>query len=139
MRRDGFASMNSNGNEAELQTRSIKFTGSYLFVNCDVKDGELSAQLEDANGKPVAPFTFDNCIAFKGDSTIKKIAWKDADNLSEFANKPMRLKFKIQGEGKLYSFWISKDNSGRSDGYVAGGGKGFTSQKDTVGIKAYEK
>ena len=138
LRRDGFASMNSNDNEAELQTRPVRFSGSYLFVNGDVKEGALYAQLEDAKGNPVAPFTFENCVAFRGDSTIKKISWKNADNLLEFAGKPMRIKFKIKGKGKLYSFWVSKDNSGRSDGYVAGGGKGFSSQKDTVGIKAYE-
>ncbi len=139
LRRDGFVSMNSQGKESELLTRNIRFSGSYLFVNADVKSGELLAQVEDLNGKPIKPFTFENCVSFKGDSTIEKISWKNADNLSQFANKPVKIKFKIKGEGKLYSFWISKDNSGRSDGYVGGGGKGFTCDRDTVGKGAYIK
>jgi hypothetical protein len=131
--------MNSQGKESELLTRNIRFSGSYLFVNADVKSGELLAQVEDLNGKPIKPFTFENCVSFKGDSTIENISWKNADNLSQFANKPVKIKFKIKGEGKLYSFWISKDNSGRSDGYVGGGGKGFTCDRDTVGKGAYIK
>jgi hypothetical protein len=40
--------------------------------------------------------------------------------------------------GALYSFWVSRDASGRSDGYVAGGGPGFTGPTDTVGRASIE-
>lgn len=35
--------------------------------------------------------------------------------------------------GKFYAFWVSRDSSGRRDGYVAGGGLDFTCDIDTVG------
>lgn len=37
------------------------------------------------------------------------------------------------GNGQLYSFWVSPDLTGASDGYVAAGGPGFTTAIDTVG------
>ncbi len=49
----------------------------------------------------------------------------------------MHIAFKIDG-GKLYSFRGSRDESRRSDGYVAGGGYGFTCDTDTIGIKSIE-
>ena len=38
----------------------------------------------------------------------------------------------------MYSFRVSRDESRRSDGYVAGGGYGFTCDTDTIGIKSIE-
>jgi len=35
--------------------------------------------------------------------------------------------------GRLYSFWVSPNESGASCGYVAAGGPGFTGPTDTVG------
>ena len=137
LRRDGFASMNAYGDKSILLTRPIKFSGSHLFVNANIK-GSLKAQIEDVSGKAIAPFTFENCNAFKGDSTIANLSWKNADVVSACAGKVVRIRFMIEGEGKFYSFWVSRDNTGRSDGYVAGGGIGFTSDKDTVGIGAYK-
>jgi hypothetical protein len=37
----------------------------------------------------------------------------------------------------LYSFWVSPERSGASQGYVAAGGPGFTGARDTVGAAAY--
>jgi len=39
--------------------------------------------------------------------------------------------------GSLYAFWVSRDPSGASDGYVAAGGPGFTGPTDTVGQAGY--
>jgi len=49
--------------------------------------------------------------------------------------KAVRFRFTLR-QGALYSFWVSKDESGRSDGYVGGGGPGFTGMTDTVGLAA---
>jgi len=38
--------------------------------------------------------------------------------------------------GSLDAFWVSRDESGRSDGYVAAGGPGYTGPTDTVGKTA---
>jgi hypothetical protein len=49
----------------------------------------------------------------------------------------VRFRFELTN-GSLYAFWVSKDDTGRSDGYLAGGGPGYTGVIDTVGRAALE-
>lgn len=135
LRRDGFASMNAQG-EGALTTRPVMFSGKHLFVNVDAPAGELLAQVTDAGGNPIAPFTFENCKGVRADTTIAQMKWKGGCDLTALAGRPVRFEFKLK-QGKLYAFWVSRDESGRSDGYVAGGGPGFTSNVDTQGKNAY--
>ncbi len=135
LRRDGFVSMDAKDKGGTLTTRPVTFGGRHLFVNADVPRGALRAELRGIDGSPVAPFTLDNCIPFTGESTLQQIKWKDGGDLSAIAGKPVRLHFELTN-GSLYSFWLSRDQSGRSDGYVAGGGPGYTGATDTVGIAA---
>ncbi len=131
LRRDGFASMNAQA-QGTLLTRPVVFTGKHLFVNLEAPQGELLAQLVGMDGKPVAPFTFENCEPLTGDTVFGQIKWKDGSDLSALAGRALRFEFKLKN-AKLYAFWVSRDESGRSDGYVAGGGPGFTCDTDTVG------
>lgn len=138
LRRDGFVSLNAAKNEeGSLLTRPIVFQGKHLFVNVDAPDGLLAAELIDMDGKVIAPFSFENCIVVKANSTIAMVKWKTGSDLTAYNNTPVRIRFKLKN-GKLYSFWISRDESGRSDGYVAGGGPGYLTNIDNAGIKAYE-
>ncbi len=137
LRRDGFASMNSGAEAGTLTTRPVTFHGKQLFVNADVPDGRLRAEVLDGNGRVIEPFTLANCEPVKSDGTIIPVRWKGAGDLSSVAGKPVRLRFELEN-GKLYSFWVSADETGRSDGYVAAGGPGFTGPTDTVGIGSLE-
>ncbi|AQQ70226.1 hypothetical protein SMSP2_00569 [Limihaloglobus sulfuriphilus] len=137
MRRDGFASLDAGSQAGNLTTRKVEFSGNYLFVNVDTRNGKIRAEIQDVDGSPIEPFTLENSIPFTGDSTIEMLNWSDGSDLSELAGTPVRLHFELTN-GSIYSFWISKDSTGRSDGYVAGGGAGFTGATDTVGISAYE-
>ncbi|MCK9410985.1 MAG: hypothetical protein M0Q53_01710 [Prolixibacteraceae bacterium] len=132
LRRDGFVSLNADKQTGLLTTRPLTFSGKYLFVNIDAPKGGLLAEVIDMYGKVIEPFSFKNCIPAKGDSTLTQIRWKGCDDLSVLNNRAMRFRFKLDN-GKFYSFWVSRDKSGRSDGYVAGGGPGFTSDVDNVG------
>jgi len=51
---------------------------------------------------------------------------------SHLAGRPVRFRFHLTN-GKLYSFWVSPNETGASQGYLAGGGPGFTGPSDTVG------
>jgi hypothetical protein len=131
LRRDGFASMNARS-DGTLITRPLSFSGKHLFVNADVPDGALRVDVLDENGNVVA-----KSVAFEGDSTLHMMTWNELDDLSAFAGQPVRFRFDLE-KGALYSFWVSQDESGRSDGYVAGGGPGYTGPTDTVGIDALD-
>lgn len=135
LRRDGFASMTAGKETGSLTTRPVTFSGSRLFINADVPEGLLRVEIRDADGIPIAPFTLANSIPFSGDSTIEHLRWNGADDLSSLAGKPVRFHFEMTN-GALYAFWVSRDGSGRSDGYVAGGGPGYAGPTDTVGKAA---
>ncbi|HOZ48923.1 MAG TPA: glycosyl hydrolase family 32 [Candidatus Hydrogenedentes bacterium] len=132
LRRDGFASMDADATAGTLLTRPLTFSGKHLFVNADTANGQLRAELRAADGNPIAPFTLENCQPLSVDSTLAQIRWRNGDDLSETAGKPVRIYFHITN-GSLYAFWISRDDTGRSDGYLAAGGPGYTGLIDTVG------
>jgi hypothetical protein len=131
LRRDGFASMDTDGT-GELLTRPITFSGKHLFVNANTEGGQLRAELVNEAGNAIAPFTIDNCKPLSQDSTLAQIRWKNGDDLYAFAGKPVRIRFELT-DGSLYAFWVSRDATGRSDGYVAAGGPGYPTRIDTVG------
>ena len=136
LRRDGFVSLNAD-TSGTVTTRPVTFSGKHLFVNADVPQGVLRAELLDPDGEPIEPFTLANCIPFTGDSTLEPIQWTDGGDLALLAGQTVRFRFHLEN-GKFYSFWVSRDGTGRSDGYVAGGGPGFTGDTDTVGKASLE-
>ncbi len=132
LRRDGFVSLDAGKTPGTLTTRPVRFTGKHLFVNVDADEGELRAEVIDADGKPIEPFTLANCKPLRTDGTLEQIVWDGGDDLSALKGKPVRFRFQLNNSS-LYAFWVSRDESGRSDGYVAGGGPGFTGPTDTIG------
>ncbi|MCP4645223.1 MAG: glycosyl hydrolase family 32 [bacterium] len=137
LRRDGFASMDAGADGGELVTRPIMFSGKHLFVNVDCPAGALRAEVLDESGNPVAPFTLENCRPVSVDSTLAQVEWEGGSDLSALAGKPVRIRFHLT-KGSLYAFWVSRDTTGRSDGYVAGGGPGYPGRIDTVGRGALD-
>jgi hypothetical protein len=136
IRRDGFVSVGAGVTGGELVTRPVKFSGKGLFVNLEAPRGELRVEVQDELGKPIPGFTRDECQPVRGDKTLLPITWRKNKDLSKLAGKPVRFRFSL-ANGQLYAFWVSRDQSGRSDGYVAAGGLGFTGPTDTVGLAAY--
>jgi hypothetical protein len=124
--------MDAGKAEATLTTRCVRFTGKYLFVNIDADDGQFRAEVLDESDQVIAPFSRDNCVPIIADKTLQLVRWKDASDLAAVAGKPVKFRFYLRN-GQLYAFWVSPDRSGASCGYVAAGGPGLTTLKDTVG------
>jgi hypothetical protein len=137
LRRDGFASMEAHENEGFLVTRPLSFSGGHLFVNVDAPEGSLRVEILDTNNRPIEPFTLENCIPVSTNSTIEAVSWKNGSDISSINQQPVRFRFSLK-QGALYSFWVSRDETGRSDGYVGAGGPGYTSNVDTVGHRALD-
>jgi len=136
LRRDGFASMDAREAGGTLTTRPVTFSGRRLFVNVDADEGELAAEVLDADGRVIEPFSRGRCSAVRADRTLAAVTWAGADDLAAVAGKPVRFRFHLRS-GSLYAFWVSPDATGSSGGYVAAGGPGFTGPTDTVGEAAY--
>jgi hypothetical protein len=131
LRRDGFASMDAGAGSQTLTTRPITFRGKHLFVNVDCPDGSLDVEILDEGGEPIAPYTLANASSLSTDKTLVLVKWNGAADLSALAGRTVRFRFQLK-KGRLYSFWVSPDPAGASRGYVAAGGPGFTTQRDTV-------
>jgi len=134
LRRDGFASLDADGQPGELKTRTLRFQGKHLFVNFKAEEGTLRAEMLDQHGKTIPGFSREECLPVQKDSTRTEIRWKGQTDLSPLAGKPARIRFLLT-KGSLYSFWISPDKHGRSNGMVAAGGPGFTGPSDTAATK----
>jgi hypothetical protein len=130
LRRDGFASMDAQEAGGTLMTRPVRFTGKHLFVNVDNPKGELRLEILDQAGQVLPRFTKENCLPVTTDKTLKAVRWNGVDDLSSVSNQPVRFRFHLKN-GRLYAFWISPETSGASHGYVAAGGPGFSSNRDT--------
>ncbi|MCR6722130.1 MAG: hypothetical protein NVV59_17995 [Chitinophagaceae bacterium] len=136
LRRDGFASMETSGKKGVLLTKPVVFSGSQLFVNIDNPKGELKVEVLDESGKKIKGFGTAECVPVSTNSTIHKITWKGKESLAELAGKNVRFRFHLSN-GKLYSFWVSADENGASNGYLGGGGPGYEGVVDNKGLKAY--
>jgi hypothetical protein len=130
LRRDGFASMDAGEAGGTLTTRPVRFTGKHLFVNVDDPKGELRVEILNQAGQVVPRFTAENSSPVAADKTLLAVRWKGVDDLSSMANQPVRFRFHLKN-GQLYAFWVSPETSGASHGYVAAGGPGFSSNRDT--------
>lgn len=136
MRRDGFASMDAGKESKTLTTRPLTFRGRRLFVNVDAPRGEFTAEVLDTSGEVIAEYSRENCESVKANSTIQSVSWRGVNDLSKLAGREIRFRFHLTN-GRLYSFWVANDANGASNGYVLGGGPGFTAHADTVGKAAY--
>jgi hypothetical protein len=137
MRRDGFTSMDADGAAGFLTTRPVRFTGKHLFVNIDSTAGEMRVEILDTKNQVLKNFSTDECIPLRTDSTLAEVRWREGDDLSAISGKPVRFRFLLRN-ARLFSFWVSPDQTGSSNGYVAAGGPGFTSARDTEGSRSFE-
>lgn len=127
--------LDSSSTPGTLLTRPLTFSGSQLFVNTSAANGNLRVEIQDQSGTVIPPYTLENCQAVTFDSTLAQVSWKGAQSLDAIKGKVIRFQFTLTN-ASIYAFWVSRDNSGRSDGYVAGGGPGYTGMTDTVGKAA---
>ncbi len=130
LRRDGFASMESQAKESTLLTKRLNFDGEYLFINCDSSQGEIKVEICNSAGVAIKGFTKDDCIAISHDTTKRQVRWKnDISSLKRFENKDIRLRF-YATNSSLYSFWVSPSTEGESRGAIAAGGIGLNGYWD---------
>lgn len=131
LRRDGFAAMCARFPGAQLGTRPLRFSGDRLFVNVNTAGTYLRAEVLGENAEVLPSYGREDSVPFLGNSTCVELRWKSA-SLGALSGKPVRFRF-MMDRGELYSFWVTKNQAGASNGYVAAGGPGFTGHTDTIG------
>ena len=138
LRRDGFASMDAGAAAGTLTTRPVRFGGRHLFVNVDSTAGELVVEALDPHGRVIEPYSRTNAVPIRVDNTLQEVRWRGVTDLSALSGKPVKFRFHLR-HGRLYSFWVSPDRSGASNGYVGAGSPGVPGIVDTVGSEAYRR
>lgn len=130
LRRDGFVSLDGSGT---VVTKPLRFTGEWLYVNVSAPKGAISAEILDNEGNVIEGYSAKDSRIRKVDSTKLLMRWKKHDRiaLSKFAS--YRIRFILE-DASLYSFWVSADSHGASNGYLAGGGPGYEGLRDVPSI-----
>lgn len=138
IRRDGFASLTDQwprdvprrvaADRTSVITRPLRFRGTHLFLNADAA-GDIRVEILDASGRAVDGYAAADCVPVRGNSTRHNVRWKNRHNLEAVGTDAIRLRF-VVSRSHLYSFWIADTAAGRSRGYVAAGGPGFTRSDD---------
>jgi hypothetical protein len=129
LRRDGFASLTDAASSGgRVTTRPLRFRGTHLFVNADAA-GEIRVEVLDRDGRVVDGYSAADCVPVRGDGTKHAVSWKGRPTLGTLNRDVIRLRY-VLSRARLYAFWIAESAAGRSRGYVAAGGPGFTSNAD---------
>jgi hypothetical protein len=95
-------------------------------VNADAGGGVLVAEVIDENGRLLDGLSAAECIAVQADKTKQAIIWKSG-SLATAVGKPVRIRFHLKS-ARLFAFWVSKEKTGASNGFVAAGGPGLTNR-----------
>ena len=92
-------------NEGALLTKPFRVAGDHLYVNAEVADGELCAEIVDAATLiPQPGFSVHECIPLQGDHLQGRVEWSKHTPLPREA--PVRLRFYLR-HARLYSFWLA--------------------------------
>ena len=103
LRTDGFASVHTGADEAEMITHPLQFEGNRLFVNYATSaGGRIRIEIQDAEGHPIAGYGLEDFRQLVGDSTDQQVGWKRGGDLEKLAGQVIRLRFVMQ-ESDLYA------------------------------------
>ena len=103
LRVDGFASVRAPYAGGEMVTRPFSFAGRSLLLNFATSAaGGIRVEVQDGAGTPLPGFTLADCPEIIGDDVQRVARWKDTDDLSTLAGKPIRLRFALN-DADLYS------------------------------------
>ena len=112
-RQDGFVSLEAE-TEGRFTTRPMTFAGGRLEVNAWTQyGGEIRVELADTSGEvftrkaaePIVDRTFEDCDPITGDHLKHTITWKGESDLSAWAGKPVRLRFRMR-RARLYAIQL---------------------------------
>ena len=104
LRTDGFVSVNAGYGGGEFTTPPLVFAGRELELNYSTSAvGSVRVELQDAEGRPQAGVTFDDCPEMFGDEIEGVARWKNGTGVARLAGTPVRLRFTLQ-DADLYAF-----------------------------------
>ena len=112
LRPDGFASIRAHWREGVLTTRSFKWPGGKLVINCKTmgvpNESWLRIALLDENGRDIPDYSREQSDPIEGDQIAATPTWSNKpQNMDPFNGKKIRLRFFMR-QADLYSFKAQK-------------------------------
>jgi hypothetical protein len=100
-RRDGWVSIKPTPGSASgtLTTRTLNTTGTTLWVNMDAIAGSVTVEVLSAGAQVLA-----HSVRMSGDYPQRAVQWEHG---AVPADVPIALRFTLQGEVHLYSYWTT--------------------------------
>ena len=103
LRIDGFVSVHAPMSGGEFVTKPLRFDGKHLVINYATSAaGSIRAEIQTDQGEPIPRFTLADSEEIFGDQLQRTVSWKEGDDLSQLAGKPVRLRLVIK-DADLYS------------------------------------
>jgi hypothetical protein len=103
IRTDGFVSVQARGEQGEILTRPLIFSGDRLVVNYATDAvGWMRFELCDVDGTPLEGFSLVDSEVLFGNEIEHVVSWGDVSDLSDLAGQPVRLRVRMEN-ADLYS------------------------------------
>jgi hypothetical protein len=103
LRTDGFASVHAGYNGGEMTTHPLTFSGKRLALNYSTSAaGSLRAEIQDADGTPIAGYALADSIEMIGDELDGLVSFKSGRDVSKLAGRPVRIRFVLK-DADLYA------------------------------------
>ena len=100
IRKDGFACYMADGTERTLVTKPLVFNGKDLHLNFSTSAfGYIFVDVLDEEGNELSK---KQSFEIYGNTIDRKVCFADGTDFAEFANKPVRLRFRMR-EAKLFA------------------------------------
>ena len=103
LRLDGWVSIDAAAAGGTLTTKPLLFDGKELVINASADGGSVAVEVLDGAGNPLPGFGKRDCDVLSVDAVRHTVTWRGESDLSQLADKPIRLRFHLR-DVKLYSF-----------------------------------
>jgi hypothetical protein len=106
LRLDGFVSLDASG-EGTLLTKRLRLEGRELMVNVEAPQGELRAQILDADSlQPLPGLATADCVPVTQDGLRVPVRWTGDRSAGSARDRMVRIQFSLRN-ASLYAFWMS--------------------------------
>ena len=105
LRRDGFVSLDADADGGSVTTVPFRWHGEQLHLNADAAEGEISCELLDAAGQPLAGFEGHNSIPLTADGVCQVVRWGSEERLPAASAGSIQLRIWLRN-ARLYSYWF---------------------------------
>ncbi len=106
LRKDGFTAVEADYDGGSFTTPPLRFDGAALHLNVNTSaPGTLRVAIQDASGEPLPGYTMDDCDRVHTANTVDRVVtWNGEADVSDLADRPVRLRFELNHGVKLYTF-----------------------------------